>query len=53
VDRLVDAGTDLVKIYTRVDRTLIGPLVDEARTSTSPSPATSASPTRRRRPGWD
>lgn len=31
VDRLVDAGTDLVKVYTRVDRTLIGPLLDEAR----------------------
>jgi imidazolonepropionase-like amidohydrolase len=31
VDRLVNAGTDLVKVYTRVDRTLIGPLLDEAR----------------------
>jgi imidazolonepropionase-like amidohydrolase len=31
VDRLVDAGTDLGKVYTRVDRTLIGPLLDEAR----------------------
>jgi imidazolonepropionase-like amidohydrolase len=36
VDRLVDAGTDLVKIYTRMDRTLIGPLVDEARTFNLP-----------------
>jgi imidazolonepropionase-like amidohydrolase len=36
VDRLVDAGTDLVKVYTRVDRTLIGPLLDEARTFNLP-----------------
>jgi imidazolonepropionase-like amidohydrolase len=36
VDRLVGAGTDLVKIYTRVDRTLIGPLLDEARTFNLP-----------------
>jgi imidazolonepropionase-like amidohydrolase len=36
VDRLVDVGTDLVKIYTRVDRTLIGPLLDEARTFNLP-----------------
>jgi len=36
VDRLVDAGADLVKVYTRVDRTLIGPLLDEARTFNLP-----------------
>ena len=36
VDRLVNAGTDLVKIYTRVDRTLFGPLRDEARTFNLP-----------------
>jgi imidazolonepropionase-like amidohydrolase len=36
VDRLVNAGTDLVKIYTRVDRNLIGPLLDEARTFNLP-----------------
>ena len=36
VDRLVDEGTDLVKVYTRVDRTLIGPLLDEARTFNLP-----------------
>jgi imidazolonepropionase-like amidohydrolase len=36
VDRLVDAGTDLVKVYSRVDRTLIGPLLDEARTFNLP-----------------
>jgi imidazolonepropionase-like amidohydrolase len=36
VDRLVNSGTDLIKIYTRVDRTLIGPLMDEARTFTLP-----------------
>ncbi len=36
VDRLVDVGTDLVKVYTRVDRTLIGPLLDEARTFNLP-----------------
>jgi imidazolonepropionase-like amidohydrolase len=31
VDRLVNAGTDLIKVYTRVDRTLLAALVDEAR----------------------
>ncbi len=36
VDRLVNAGTDLVKVYTRVDRTLMGPLIDEARTFNLP-----------------
>ena len=36
VDRLVNAGSDLVKLYTRVDRTLIGPLLDEARTFNLP-----------------
>ena len=36
VDRLVDAGTDLVKVYTRVDRTLIGSVLDEARTFNLP-----------------
>lgn len=36
VDRLVNAGTDLVKVYTRVDRTLIGPVLDEARTFSLP-----------------
>jgi imidazolonepropionase-like amidohydrolase len=32
VDRLVNAGADLVKVYTRVDRTLLGAVLDEART---------------------
>jgi imidazolonepropionase-like amidohydrolase len=32
VDRLVNAGTDLIKVYTRVDKTLLGALLDEART---------------------
>jgi imidazolonepropionase-like amidohydrolase len=32
VDRLVNAGTDQVKVYTRVDRTLLGAVLDEART---------------------
>jgi hypothetical protein len=36
VDRLVNAGTDLIKLYTRVDRTLIGPVLDEARTFNLP-----------------
>lgn len=36
VDRLVSAGTDLIKVYTRLDRTLIGPLLDEARTFNLP-----------------
>ena len=36
VDRLVNAGTDLVKVYTRVDRTLIAPVLDEARTFNLP-----------------
>jgi hypothetical protein len=36
VDRLVNAGTDLIKVYTRVDRTLMGPLLDEARTFNLP-----------------
>ena len=36
VDRLVNAGADLVKVYTRMDRTLIGPLLDEARTFNLP-----------------
>ena len=31
VDRLVNAGADFGKVYTRVDRTLLGPLLDEAR----------------------
>jgi imidazolonepropionase-like amidohydrolase len=32
VDRLVNAGTDLVKVYTRVDKELLGALLDEAGT---------------------
>ena len=32
----MDAGADLVKVYTRVDRTQIGPLLDEARTFNLP-----------------
>lgn len=36
VDRLVNAGADLVKVYTRVDRTLMGPLLEEARTFNLP-----------------
>jgi imidazolonepropionase-like amidohydrolase len=32
VDRLVNAGSDLVKVYTRVDKTLLAALLDEART---------------------
>jgi imidazolonepropionase-like amidohydrolase len=32
VDRLVNAGADLIKVYTRVDKTLLAALVDEART---------------------
>jgi imidazolonepropionase-like amidohydrolase len=36
VDRLVNAGADLVKVYTRVDRNLLGPVLDEARTFNLP-----------------
>jgi imidazolonepropionase-like amidohydrolase len=36
VDRLVNAGVDFIKVYTRVDRTLLGPLLDEARTFNLP-----------------
>jgi imidazolonepropionase-like amidohydrolase len=32
VDRLVNAGADLVKVYTRVDPTLLQAVLDEART---------------------
>lgn len=32
VDRLVNAGVDLVKVYTRVDPTLLRAVLDEART---------------------
>jgi imidazolonepropionase-like amidohydrolase len=32
VDRLVSAGTDLIKVYTRVDGPLLRAIVDEART---------------------
>jgi imidazolonepropionase-like amidohydrolase len=32
VDRLVNAGADLVKVYTRVDHTLLQAVIDEART---------------------
>jgi len=32
VDRLVNAGADLVKVYTRVDKALLGAVLDEART---------------------
>jgi imidazolonepropionase-like amidohydrolase len=32
VDRLVNAGADLIKIYTRVDPTLLHAVLDEART---------------------
>ncbi len=31
VDRLVSAGADLIKIYTRVDKTLLGAVIDESR----------------------
>jgi imidazolonepropionase-like amidohydrolase len=36
VDRLVNAGADLVKVYTRVDRNLLVPVLDEARTFSLP-----------------
>ena len=32
VDRLVNAGVDLIKVYTRVDPTLLRAMLDEART---------------------
>src|SRR5258708_35055826 len=32
VDRLVSAGADLVKVYTRVDRPLLAAILDEAKT---------------------
>jgi imidazolonepropionase-like amidohydrolase len=32
VDRLVNAGVDLIKVYTRVDPTLLEAVIDEART---------------------
>jgi imidazolonepropionase-like amidohydrolase len=32
VDRLVNAGTDLIKVYTRVDKEQLGALLDEAST---------------------
>jgi imidazolonepropionase-like amidohydrolase len=32
VDRLVNAGVDLIKVYTRVDPTLLRATIDEART---------------------
>lgn len=32
VDRLVNAGADQIKVYTRVDKTLLAALLDEART---------------------
>jgi imidazolonepropionase-like amidohydrolase len=32
VDRLVNAGVDLIKVYTRVDPTLLRAILDEART---------------------
>jgi imidazolonepropionase-like amidohydrolase len=32
VDRLVNAGADLIKVYTRVDPTLLHAVLDEART---------------------
>jgi imidazolonepropionase-like amidohydrolase len=32
VDRLVNAGADLIKVYTRVDPTLLKAVLDEART---------------------
>jgi imidazolonepropionase-like amidohydrolase len=32
VDRLVTAGTDLIKVYTRIDGPLLRAIVDEART---------------------
>lgn len=31
-DRLVNAGVDLIKVYTRMDKRLLAPLLDEART---------------------
>ncbi len=32
VDRLVNAGVDLIKVYTRIDPTLLKAIMDEART---------------------
>src|SRR5437762_1069768 len=32
VDRLVNSGADLIKVYTRVDPTLLKAVLDEART---------------------
>jgi imidazolonepropionase-like amidohydrolase len=36
VDRLVNAGVDFIKVYTRVDRPLLAAVVDEAKTFTLP-----------------
>ena len=36
VDRLVNAGADLVKVYTRVDRPLLVAITDEAKTFSVP-----------------
>lgn len=36
VDRLVNAGVDLIKVYTRVDPALLRPLLDEASTFNMP-----------------
>lgn len=36
VDRLVNSGVDFVKVYTRVDPTLLGAVLDEAKTFNLP-----------------
>lgn len=36
VDQLVNAGVDLIKVYTRVDPALLRPLLDEASTFNTP-----------------
>jgi imidazolonepropionase-like amidohydrolase len=36
VDRLVNAGVDLIKVYSRVDPTLLRPILDEASTFNLP-----------------
>ena len=40
VDRLVNAGVDLIKVYSHVDPPLLRAIIDEARPSTYRSPAT-------------
>ena len=40
VDRLASAGTDFIKVYTKVDAALLRAIVDEARAFTRVSPVT-------------